>query len=203
MLARSIGVNIKRHRGIPPTTHMEIEKTVKLASNRLHWSSLHLLHDHLVTGNSGSDDGYNLEVGIAVDNWYDSPETKELKLTYPIQGGCGYGSRILANSETGYWHIATCGGHWLEYTQEGWACDTHESSTSWGDHGRTNAARLTDRIKSIDHRLRISKKAMAKAVALDKKEKRQREWEFFKGSYRGTRLYQAARKAGFGDMIPQ
>jgi hypothetical protein len=34
------------------------------------------------------------------------------------------------------------------------------------------------------------------------RELRQSKWEAFKASYRGTRLYSAAKAAGFGDMIP-
>lgn len=40
-------------------------------------------------------------------------------------------------------------------------------------------------------------------TAVKQQEWRQRQWEAFKASYKGTRLYAAARKAGFGDMIPQ
>lgn len=135
---------------VPPEDLKVIIRVVKVAYQRLAWSSLDTLLEMLESVDStsvGADDGYNMSasaytvVAAPTEGGWGRPAPVLLagetllsagEVTWMVTGSCGYGSQIAACARG--FSVASCGGHWVSWQKfKGWDCDSTPSLASWGD----------------------------------------------------------------------
>lgn len=127
---------------------------------------------------------------------------------YNVTISCTCGACALLHTITGNYHIVSNNGHWASYELGILGCDDKKSSPgsrhSWG---REDFPDPQSRLSYCD----IAVHAHTTVLFGQKQDtvskvrnflRKRREWEDFQRAYKGTRLYAAARKAGFEEFLP-